>query len=131
VADAAALSSSLTDPLQLAGALGVAASGLLAALYSLERRRCAALGAECTSLRSQLAAAAAEMDAMRSNLEAERRARNDAESFRPRLDAATRDVLKLERALEIKDGQLDTFVNTARRQIRALEDDIRALQGMT
>jgi hypothetical protein len=50
-----------------------------------------------------------------------------AEFYKRRLDEASREQLKLEKALEMKDGQLESFMVVAQRQIKMLEDRCQEL----
>ena len=126
---AAAAASSSGELAQFGGAVGGACGLVAAALWSLERGAAARAAAALEAAREELKRRDGDIAALRAELAAAKAAEEEAEFLRRRLDEATKSVFKLEKALEIKDGQLDTFINTARRQIRALEDDVRALQA--
>ncbi|GBF95327.1 hypothetical protein Rsub_07755 [Raphidocelis subcapitata] len=129
-AEAAAAAGAGQDLLQLGGVLGIAFGGGFAALWRLSAADAAAAQAAASGARAEVAARDEEIARLEAELEAERKARQEAESLAPRLSEASKNIMKLEKALEIKDGQLDVFLSTARRQIKALEDDIRALQQL-
>ena len=46
--------------------------------------------------------------------------------LRPRLAQANKEVFKLEKALEATEGQMSSFQDIARRQIKLLEDELKA-----
>ncbi|KIZ03593.1 hypothetical protein MNEG_4367 [Monoraphidium neglectum] len=118
------------DFIQLGGVVGIALGAVFLALWNLERQSAARGAAEAAALRAEVAARDEELGRLRAELQAERKKREEAEGLEARLSSASKDIMKLEKALEIKDGQLDVFLATARRQIKALEEDVRQLQQM-
>jgi hypothetical protein len=47
-----------------------------------------------------------------------------------KIEQQGKEILKLERALEIRDGQMSMFTATARKQIKLLEEQLREVQTM-
>ncbi|GIL74471.1 hypothetical protein Vretimale_2178 [Volvox reticuliferus] len=116
--------------LAIVGSLGIVGGTLFAALYVLERqskevllRKIERLGATIKERDQQLLEVAREVDRAKEYAK-------ENEMFRARYTDATRDILKLERALELKDGQLESFMVVAQRQIAYLESQVRSLQNV-
>eukprot|EP00882_Tetradesmus_deserticola_P025145 GHRQ01027604.1.p1 GENE.GHRQ01027604.1~~GHRQ01027604.1.p1 ORF type:complete len:191 (+),score=56.59 GHRQ01027604.1:411-983(+) len=125
VAEAAQLGGQLAEGV---GVLGIGAAGLFVALWNTEKSAKAGVEQDLQQTKEQVAALQQELEKAQQQLEEERQARKEAESWRRRLDAAEKELFKLERGLEMKDGQLATFMTTAHRQIKSLEDTVKELQ---
>ncbi|WIA32465.1 hypothetical protein OEZ86_003285 [Tetradesmus obliquus] len=125
VAEVAQLGEQVAEGL---GVLGIGAAGLFVALWNTEKSAKAGVEQDLQQSKEQVAALQQELQQAQQQLQEERQARKEAESWRPRLDAAQKELFKLERGLEMKDAQLATFMTTAHRQIKSLEDTVKELQ---
>lgn len=67
---------------------------------------------------------------LRSKLQSEQKALEDLEVYKRRSKEQAKEVFKLEKALEIKDSQIESFMVVAQRQIKLLEGRVKELQQM-
>eukprot|EP00878_Enallax_costatus_P014728 GHUV01015411.1.p1 GENE.GHUV01015411.1~~GHUV01015411.1.p1 ORF type:complete len:198 (+),score=46.63 GHUV01015411.1:436-1029(+) len=115
---------------ELLAILGIAFGGVFVALWNIEKQSKMNIEQELVALKDQVTAAQQQLQELQQQLAAEQQARKEAVSWKPRLDDAQTELFKLEKALEMKDAQLATFMTTAHRQIRSLEDNVKELQKM-
>jgi len=94
-------------------------------LFFVEKRSKGSLEAEVDLVKGQLRERDAELKALRQQLEQEQKRSADLEFYKKKLDEAGREQLKLERALEMKDGQMESFMSVATRQIKMLEGVVK------
>ncbi|PNH10308.1 hypothetical protein TSOC_002960 [Tetrabaena socialis] len=114
--------------LAITGSLGIVGGTLAAALYVLERLKTEELGRKITRLQSELVDKGKEVAAAGREVAKAKEYTSENEMYRTRYAECTRDILKLERALELRDGQLESFMCIAQRQIAYLESQVRELQ---
>ncbi|KAG2454061.1 hypothetical protein HYH02_001102 [Chlamydomonas schloesseri] len=122
------LSVTQSGALAIVGSLGIVAGTLFAALLVLEKQSKEALVRKIGQLEGALKDKERELAAVRAQVDSAQERTKENEMYRTRYADATRDILKLERALELKDGQLESFMVVAQRQIAFLESQIKELQ---
>eukprot|EP00195_Chlamydomonas_chlamydogama_P001868 CAMPEP_0202923868 /NCGR_PEP_ID=MMETSP1392-20130828/78673_1 /ASSEMBLY_ACC=CAM_ASM_000868 /TAXON_ID=225041 /ORGANISM="Chlamydomonas chlamydogama, Strain SAG 11-48b" /LENGTH=163 /DNA_ID=CAMNT_0049617567 /DNA_START=148 /DNA_END=639 /DNA_ORIENTATION=+ len=116
------------DPLAAAGTLGYIAGTLMFALYFVEKSTRGSMESELQLAKSKLDDQESRIKQLQADLDKESRNARDVEMYKRRIEEYTKDILKLERALEMKDGQLETFMVVAQRQIKYLEEQLKELQ---
>ncbi|KAG2432498.1 hypothetical protein HXX76_008843 [Chlamydomonas incerta] len=116
--------------LAIVGSLGIVGGTLFAALFVLEKQSKEALVRKISQLEAAVKDKERELAAVRAEVDVAKERTKENEMYRGRYGEATRDILKLERALELRDGQLESFMVVAQRQIAFLESQIKELQKM-
>ncbi|MEW5298032.1 MAG: hypothetical protein WDW38_003681 [Sanguina aurantia] len=76
----------------------------------------------------ELESTRAELKDAKAQLAVIRQGESDLELYKRRYKESEKELFKLERGLELKDGQLESFMNLAQRQIKMLEGRIKDLQ---
>ncbi|KAJ9530105.1 hypothetical protein QJQ45_023383 [Haematococcus lacustris] len=115
-----------------ASAGAVATSSILLSIalmlqWQLQRGRADRAEKETELLKSQLSDRQDELSRLRGELAKQAAASEQLSFLQHRLDQAAKEQLKLERALELKDGQLESFMVVAQRQIKMLEERCKVL----
>ncbi|KAJ9528767.1 hypothetical protein QJQ45_000033 [Haematococcus lacustris] len=95
--------------------------------WQLQRGRADRAEKETELLKSQLSDRQDELSRLRGELAKQAAASEQLSFLQHRLDQAAKEQLKLERALELKDGQLESFMVVAQRQIKMLEERCKVL----
>lgn len=114
----------------ITGSLGIVAGTLFAALYLLEKQGKEALERKIERLEGTIREKDKLLDNAAEEVQEAKEYAKENDMYRTRYADATKDILKLERALELRDGQLESFMAVAQRQIAYLESEIKALQRM-
>ncbi|GLC35215.1 hypothetical protein PLESTB_000566500 [Pleodorina starrii] len=114
--------------LAIVGSLGIVGGTLFAALYVLERQSKEGLQRKIEQLQETIRERDQQLRNAAEQLDRAKEYGRENDMFRTRYADASRDILKLERALELKDGQLESFMVVAQRQIAYLESQVRELQ---
>ncbi|GFR45251.1 hypothetical protein Agub_g6357 [Astrephomene gubernaculifera] len=114
--------------LAIAGSLGIVGGTALAALYVLERQSREELQRKLVRLEQALQEREQQIATQQEEVKRAQEYARENDMFRTRYADAARDIFKLEKALELKDGQLETFMVVAQRQIAQLEQQVRRLQ---
>lgn len=108
-----------------AAILGWVGCTICYSLWSWEQQIRKALEVELALERSKLDDERANLAKIQVELERERKASKDAEMYKRRLGESSKEVMKLEKSLEIKDGQQEAFMVVAHRQIKYLEESLK------
>ncbi|KAG2499576.1 hypothetical protein HYH03_002519 [Edaphochlamys debaryana] len=114
--------------LAIVGSLGIVGGTLFAALYVIEKQSKEPLNRQIERLKETIREKDQELKSARADVVKAQELAKENDLYRKRYEDASRDILKLERALELRDGQLESFMNVAQRQIAYLESQVRDLQ---
>lgn len=114
-----------TGLLLLATPLAAIAAAISIGLWTVEKQTKARVEADLQTAQGQLDQEKDVVRQLQRELQKERQARKELESLQSKLEDSGKEILKLERALEMKDGQVSAFMTVARRQIKLLEDKLK------
>lgn len=124
------ISAEVSGALAVIGSAGIIGGTAFASLWILEKQAVEALNRKVEMLKSTIADKDELLRKAQGDVEKAQEDARENDLYRKRYEDSARDNLKLERALEMKDGQLETFMAVARRQIKYLEDEVKRVKDL-